>query len=109
MSEKMLLSATLSWEIVARRMLGALRHVESLARAFRNRREVMTLAHLDDRALKDIGLTRVEVLGALSEPLYKDPSRILLVRSVERRARARAVAMNPAQSDDRIPETANAA
>jgi uncharacterized protein YjiS (DUF1127 family) len=103
MAEKMLLSATPSWEIGLRRLLsGALRQVKSLARALRHRREVLSLADLDERALKDIGLTRVDVIGALAQPLYKDPSRILQVRSVERRARARTVVVIPEWADERV-------
>jgi hypothetical protein len=41
--------------------------------------------------LRDIGLTRIEVAGALAEPFHKDPSRMLLILSVERRAQARAM------------------
>ena len=52
---------------------------------------VRTLLEMDDRCLKDIGLTRTDVIGALAEPLATDPSRILLVRSLERRARQRPV------------------
>ena len=61
-----------------------------LLRALSHRLEVRRLAYLDDRMLKDIGLTRAEVEGALSAPLLDDPS-TLLVRSVERRRRGRPV------------------
>jgi uncharacterized protein YjiS (DUF1127 family) len=70
-----------------------------LLSALRNRRAVLSLANLDDRALKDIGLTRPEVAGALAEPFYRDPSRVLLVRSVERRACARAAAAGNRPTD----------
>ncbi len=101
MADKMLLSTTASWEIVVRRAVaGALLQLKAIARAMRHRREILGLAELDDRALKDIGLTRVEVAGALAEPFHKDPSRMLLVRSVERRARARAMAVTPERCDD---------
>ncbi len=40
----------------------------------RNRDAVRTLARLDDRMLKDMGLTRGDVEGALSEPLMRDPT-----------------------------------
>jgi len=58
-----------------------------LARTVRHRREIKGLAELDDRLLKDIGLTRGDVVGALSEPLLSNPS-VVLVRSAERRSQA---------------------
>ncbi len=99
MTEKMNAFATVSWDIVARRVGSvALHRVQALIRALRHRSEVMRLTDLDDRALKDIGLTRVEVLGALAEPFHKDPSAILLVRSVERRSRLRPMAVTASLS-----------
>ena len=58
-----------------------------LARTVRHRREIKGLAELDDRLLKDVGLTRGDVQGALSEPLLRNPSTVL-VRSAERHSRA---------------------
>jgi uncharacterized protein YjiS (DUF1127 family) len=58
-----------------------------LFRTLRHRREIMALADLDDRLLKDVGLTRGDVQGALSEPLLRNPSTVL-VRSAERHSRA---------------------
>ena len=68
---------------------GLFRRSGTVLRALRHRREVLRLADLDDRALKDIGLLRADVEGALLEPLYKDPSKVLSVRRVERRDRVR--------------------
>jgi uncharacterized protein YjiS (DUF1127 family) len=62
------------------------RLLASVTTALRHRGEVRHLAELDDRALKDIGLSRGEVDGALSVPFYVNPSTVL-VRSVERRVR----------------------
>ncbi|WP_157961387.1 DUF1127 domain-containing protein [Microvirga flavescens] len=55
-------------------------------RALKHRREVRALAEFDERMLKDIGLTRSDVDSALDESVFNNPS-VLLVRSVERRAR----------------------
>lgn len=73
--------------LVVRAIRGALRQLADLAAALRDRAEVKQLIELDDRALKDIGLSRSEVDGALSEPFFRNPSAVLL-RSVERRSRA---------------------
>jgi uncharacterized protein YjiS (DUF1127 family) len=79
--------APVSWlTIVGRAVRGGLRLLHAFTTALAHRREVRYLAELDDRALKDIGLLRSDIDGALSEPLFRNPS-VLLVRSAERRAR----------------------
>lgn len=54
-------------------------------RAFRSRREMRMLAGFDDRMLADIGLNRSDVRDAVSEPLWRDPTRVLVKRARERR------------------------
>ena len=98
MAERIEVTATESWSMAARRVLSdAGVRVLALVRALRHRGEVRQLAELDDRALKDIGLTRLDVLGALGEPMFKDPSTVLMIRSVERRSRYRTVAVTLAE------------
>ncbi|MBB4040130.1 uncharacterized protein YjiS (DUF1127 family) [Microvirga flocculans] len=63
-----------------------LRSLVDLAKALRHRREIKHLAEFDDRMLKDIGLTRSDVYSALSEPLVRNPSWVL-VRRAERESR----------------------
>ncbi|HZH10272.1 MAG TPA: DUF1127 domain-containing protein [Microvirga sp.] len=63
------------------------RSLISLATAFKDRREVMNLAEFDERMLKDIGLTRSDVVSALAEPIHHQPSWVL-VRCVECKAQA---------------------
>ena len=46
------------------------RFVQQLAKAFRQRRRFAALATLDDRALKDIGISPDEVQNAMSQPLW---------------------------------------
>lgn len=53
----------------------------SLVRALIHRREVMRLAEIDERGLKDIGLVRSDIAGALATSWLKDPSAVLASRS----------------------------
>ena len=90
------LKAAPALEAPSRRAFGfAFRGVRGLFRAFAHRSEVRQLAEFDDRMLADIGLSRSEVLGALAEPFHKDPSAILLLRSLERRPRPRPAGVTP--------------
>jgi uncharacterized protein YjiS (DUF1127 family) len=52
----------------------ALRAVSQTFIALKNRRQIASLADLDDRALKDIGLIRSDIDAALAMPLHSDPS-----------------------------------
>lgn len=66
----------------ARRLAAAgIRMPVALLRALIHRREVMRLAELDERGLKDIGLVRSDVAGALATSWLKDPSTVLASRS----------------------------
>src|SRR5215212_7020337 len=60
-----------------------------LAQFVRNRRDAVTLASLDDRMLADIGLTRGDVRDAVSEPVWRDPTAVLVSRAQERRVNRR--------------------
>ncbi|MBF9231786.1 DUF1127 domain-containing protein [Microvirga alba] len=81
-------SATPAMSLAGSTFLGSVvRAAVNLARALRHRREIMNLAEFDDRMLKDIGLVRSDVEGALAEPIVRNPSSVL-VRCVERRSRA---------------------
>lgn len=59
----------------------AIAPVISLGRAVINRREVLRLTELDERALKDIGLLRGDVEGALATSWLTDPSAVLAARN----------------------------
>lgn len=71
------------------------RAIAGFVMAVGNRGDVRLLLDMDEHGLRDIGLTRDDVRQALAQPLIKDPSKTLLVRSVERRARLRSVALAP--------------
>src|SRR5437016_2939683 len=60
-----------------------------LAEMVKNRRDAVILAGLDDRMLSDIGLTRGDVRDAFSEPVWRDPTAILVNRAHERRVNRR--------------------
>jgi uncharacterized protein YjiS (DUF1127 family) len=66
--------------------------VAKLWRAIQNRRSVKQLLEWDARMLQDIGLTRGDVVSAMSGPIKDDPAYRLSVLSVERRAATRAMA-----------------
>lgn len=53
------------------------RPLAGLLRTLRHRREIVALADLDAHALKDIGLTRTDVHGALAVSIFDDPSHVL--------------------------------
>jgi len=55
----------------------------------KNRRDAAVLTGLDDRMLADIGLTRGDVRDAYSEPVWRDPTTILVSRAHERRTSRR--------------------
>ena len=60
-----------------------------LALLVKNRRDATMLAGLDDRMLADIGLTRGDLRDAYSEPVWSDPTAILVSRAHERRVNRR--------------------
>ncbi|HEY0441248.1 MAG TPA: DUF1127 domain-containing protein [Xanthobacteraceae bacterium] len=61
------------------------RRVVEARQAYRHRRAIATLAGFDDRMLQDIGLTRGDLRDAAAEPLWRDPTAVLVMRSRERR------------------------
>lgn len=65
-------------------LLTAARTLGRLVKVLNNRREVNSLREVDDRILKDIGLTRADVEGAMSVPLYQDPSSLLIEQAAGR-------------------------
>jgi len=57
-----------------------------LVEAWRRRNDAAVLASFDDYMLRDIGLTRGDLNDALAEPLWRDPTAVLVRRQRERRA-----------------------
>lgn len=62
-----------------------LESLRKLAQAVRNRRDASALAGMDERMLRDIGLTRSDLRDAYAEPLWRDPTDILATRVQDRR------------------------
>lgn len=58
--------------------------VANVTKAIIHRRDVLRLSELDERGLKDIGLVRSDVEGALATSWLNDPSTILAARSSAR-------------------------
>ena len=70
--------------------------VAAVWQAAKNRRSVGRLLELDDRMLRDIGLTQGDVRSALATPVDEDPSARLRFLSSERRSALRAQAREKA-------------
>jgi uncharacterized protein YjiS (DUF1127 family) len=97
--------APLAWlAIVSRPVGGLLRQIRDFLTALEHRREVRHLAELDERILKDIGLSRGDVDSALLEPMFRNPS-VLLVRSAERRDRVSRASQAPRTVRPTVPVT----
>ena len=74
-----------------------------LAQFVKNRRDAVTLASLDDRMLADIGLTRGDVRDAVSGPVWRDPTAILVSRAQERRVKRRRPLFGPSDAPSIVP------
>ena len=77
--------------------------VRALLQTIKNRRDATMLAGLDDHMLADIGLTRGDLRDAYSEPVWRDPTAILVSRSHERRINRRRVRIGLAEKTFEAP------
>ena len=59
--------------------------VKTVLRLIRHRRQASALAGLDQRMLKDIGISRADLNDAFSSPFWEDPTSLLRERAIERR------------------------
>ncbi|MDQ0391566.1 DUF1127 domain-containing protein [Labrys monachus] len=59
--------------------------INAIGVALRHRRELGQLAGADAAMLRDLGLTPMDIDGALAEPLWRDPSHRLVCSVSERR------------------------
>ena len=81
------------WTRIAMAAVTVMKAMRNWRIAMRNRREVQMLLDAEPGVLRDLGLSRMDVVAALSEPTWRDPSARLLIWSVERRAASRASAL----------------
>ena len=95
------LTAPSAFARISRLAGAAVLRVVEIARAYRNRRDMQLLSGFDDRMLRDIGLTRGDLCDAVAEPLWRDPTTVLVTRLRERRAAPRRV---PAPNSPRLVE-----
>src|SRR5947209_13980154 len=91
----------LAWLVNAFRGLVKAR-VRQVGQMLKNRRDAVTLASLDERMLADIGLTRGDVRDAFSEPVWRDPTAILVSRAKERRVNRRPL-FGPSEAPSIVP------
>src|SRR5437763_10282830 len=63
--------------------------LRSLLQTIKNRHDATILAGMDEHMLADIGLTQGDVRDAFSEPVWRDPTAILVSRAHERRVNRR--------------------
>ena len=70
-----------------------LARTRDLLQLVKNRRDAASLSGLDERMLADIGLTRGDLRDAYSEPVWRDPTAILVSRAHERRSSRRRIAI----------------
>ena len=80
------LARTLSaWRHVGRRAAARLKAARApWAQTRRHHREVAVLQTFDERMLRDVGLTRADVEGAVSTPFWRDPAATLEGRTAPR-------------------------
>lgn len=75
----------------------AVARVREVLQLIKNRRDATVLAGLDDHMLADIGLTRGDLRDAYSEPVWRDPTAVLVSRVHERRINRRRVGIGLAE------------
>ena len=63
--------------------------LRTVIETWKNRRDAAILAGMDEHMLADIGLTRGDVRDAFSEPVWRDPTAVLVSRAHERRINRR--------------------
>jgi len=81
----------------------AVARMREVLQVVKNRRDANALAGLDDRMLADIGLTRGDLRDAYSEPVWRDPTAILVSRAYERRVNRRRIGIGLVEKSFEAP------
>jgi uncharacterized protein YjiS (DUF1127 family) len=87
----------------------ALARMRDILQLLKNRRDAASLSGLDERMLADIGLTRGDLRDAYSEPVWRDPTAILVSRAHERRINRRRTSIGLSQKEFEAPSIVPAA
>jgi uncharacterized protein YjiS (DUF1127 family) len=87
----------------------AVARARQILQLLKNRHDATVLAGLDDRMLADIGLTRGDLRDAYSEPVWRDPTAILVSRAHERRINRRRTRIGLAEKEFEAPSIVPAA
>ena len=76
----------------------------ALKTGWERRRMIGQLGALDDHMLRDIGITRQDIISSLAEPMFRDPTVQLAARALDarqaRRARALETRSRPLESNE---------
>ena len=70
------------------------RGVRALNTVWERRRLIGQLGALDDHMLRDIGITRQDIVSSLAEPMFRDPTIRLAARALDAREARRAFALD---------------
>ena len=77
--------------------------LRTVLQTWKNRRDATILAGMDEHMLADIGLTRGDVRDAFSEPVWRDPTALLVSRAHERRINRRRLKVGLAEKSFEAP------
>lgn len=79
----------------------------ALKTGWQRRRLLGQLGALDDHMLRDIGITRQDIVSSLAEPMFRDPTVHLAARALDARSARRAFALEARgrsfESDEHLP------